>query len=474
MQIIKSLMRNVWLKKHLFGGAAYLVVIFSIIIAGIYYWQYSSSNIIDQIVHDSNLNCNENVPIKARNKYSGEVKEFPNSCKFPRGWEKVITASAENSENGSFYKNADYGFALGIPTKYKDVNYGFNGKTDYIALYLSEGTDANLMIYPKGGQDLLIPNINPVENSFSTIGGFEVRIKRWNLADGRTLVRYVFIDKVNSNWNTCKDPDMPDSTCNRVDLYASSEAYRTELIRAVSSMSFFKLAPAPKTSETVYYYAGDKLRLYNPSTSKETLFNLSGLDQFATIKKINDSSVAYLNQDHVIVYDTNSQKSETIFAGNTENGVTFIPDNFVVSPDQTKIAIGYRYGSNSNLDNCGSCSGVKTGVIVVNLKNYLTTASFDLLNKSTPIRWLNYGILLENWSGNYSAVTDNGMALHSYVVPDDIRISNSTNPGYVRIDQTKAVDIRNQKDRFGTASYLVVNGKVVYKGALGSINLVQN
>jgi hypothetical protein len=473
MQIIKSMLRNVWLKKHLFGGAAYLVVIFSLIIGGIYYWQYSSSNIIDQIIHESNLNCNENVPVKARNKYSGEVKEFPNSCVFPRGWEKVNVLASETNFKSSIYKNDDYGFVIGIPSNYKEINYNYNGKTDYVGIYVGEGTNANIMIYPKGGQDLLIPDFDPIENSFSEIRGSKVNIKRWNLADGRVLVRYVFADKVN-NWNVCKEVDKPDMSCNRIDLYASSAELSTKLVEAVSSMTFFAPPSAPKTSDIVYYYAADKLHVYNPATSREDVLNLSGVDQFATLRKVNSNQVAYISQDQVSLFDFDSEQSDIIFSKNVENGITFIPDNFVLSPDKTKVAIGYRYGTNSNLADCGTrCQGIKAGVLIVNLSSRLTTASFDLINQATPVRWTENTILLNNWNGGYSAVNESGQAVNSFSVPDDLKAASGSTE-YIRIDATKAVDVRNQKDRFGSASYLFVNGKVVYKSSLGGINLVQN
>jgi hypothetical protein len=458
------------------AGALYLAIIFGALVAGIYYWQSTSSSLIDQILFDNNLNCNESVPTKAKNRYSGEIKEFPNSCKLPSGWQRLSATTDDIKGNWKLYKNEDYGFELKVPADYKEMRYDYNGKVDYLSIYLTDKTKANIVISPKGGQDLLIPTNDPKESSIAKLDGESVRIKKWDLPDGRTLTRYVFIDKVN-NWATCADPDKPTTACNRIDLFSTVGDIQNKVFETVASLNFIQPS-AETTTDSVYYYADGKVRVYNPNSGNETSSNLGGLETFATIKKITNNTLAYLSHDQVATFDMPSSSSDVLFSRNTENGITYVPDNFAISPDRSKIAIGYKYGIESDLAKCAAkCNGVKAGVLVLDLASGLTKSSFDLSVQATPVTWIGGDIVLNHWAtSQFSSVTEQGQITNNnYPAPAGLLNTNSTASGqYFRVDATGAVDVRTQQDRFGSASYLFVNGKVVYKSSLAGINLVQN
>ncbi len=76
-------------KRHLYGFV-FLLVVFGMLISLIYNWQYGKTNSQSSSkIKDDNVIICLQVITTARNKVTGEIKDFPTPCNIPPGWIKV-------------------------------------------------------------------------------------------------------------------------------------------------------------------------------------------------------------------------------------------------------------------------------------------------------------------------------------------------------------------------------------------------
>lgn len=99
-QVENNLMENPKFNKHLIMGYVFLALVFMGSVSSVYYWEHKVKVRAEQNGHnigtvesgeqslDANLPCSAE-PVKAKQKITGEVREFENSCVVNSEWWEI-------------------------------------------------------------------------------------------------------------------------------------------------------------------------------------------------------------------------------------------------------------------------------------------------------------------------------------------------------------------------------------------------
>lgn len=179
-----------WLSRHRIWGYVFLVLIFAVVVAGVYWIE--NRNDRDNRSDKDNKNNMSGVCIQvvtpARNPQTGEVKEFPTPCDVPEGWEVIEPDEVDETANWQTYRNEEYGFELKYPAGW-NVKTSLSGGVDPVFEF--SGQEGKVFVLPKGAE---VPPLRVL--------GTGTDGKEFATREGKVFLYRIKFDDVSSSWTS--------------------------------------------------------------------------------------------------------------------------------------------------------------------------------------------------------------------------------------------------------------------------------